>query len=206
MKNIIGVLGGSMFFDASMVSVCIESATSGCVWFNHGLEWVANCKQLCLNFINHGTTGMLLMVCFLSPSTFGPGRAAPGTAFHSEGSQGWGHLEPCPEDTLLNAEMKLSWAWQILLLLFYDNTLNQGDDPRHGASEQWSPQVEHHKPWKKEFWYPLGKAAVIVKVFHSGKEPVICEARLICLWEAAAWNETRCDNLSSSKEKWFRGR
>lgn len=206
MKNIIGVLGGSTFFDASMVSVCLGSATSGCVWSTmvwNELQIASSCACISSSM---EPLGCCLWSVSCLPLHLGPGRAAPGIACPSEGSQGWGHLEPCPEDTLLNAEMKLSWAWRILLLLFYDNTLNQGDDPRHGASEQWSPQVEHHKTWKKEFWYPLGKAAVILKVFHSGKEPVICEARLICSWEAAAWNETRCDNLSSSKERWFRGR
>lgn len=91
-------------------------------------------------------------VCFLSFSLhLGLGRATPGIACPSEGSQGWGHLEPCPEDTLLNMEMKLSQAWQIFLWLFYDKTLSQQDDPKHGASEQWNPLVEHHRLWKKEF-------------------------------------------------------
>lgn len=59
---------------------------------------------------------------------------------------------------------------------------------------------------KKNFDTPQGKLLWFWRCFTQEKEPVICEARLIFSWEAAAWNETRCDNLSSSKKRWFRGR
>lgn len=76
------------------------------------------------------------MVCFLSLSAPWAWERRSSTACPSEVSRGCGHLEPCLEDTLLTKEMKLSRAWQILLWLFYDNTLSQGDDPRHSALEQ----------------------------------------------------------------------
>lgn len=117
---------------------------------------LAHLKQLCLSSVNLRITRMMLMVCFLSLH-LGPGREAPGMACPSEGSQGWGHLESFPEDTLLNMEMKLSRAWQILVWLFYDNTLGQGDDPRRGAGELKTVGGTPQTLGKKNFNAPWGK-------------------------------------------------
>lgn len=140
------------------------------VVFGLTIVWneLANCKKLCLNSVNHRTAWKMLMVCFSSLSA--PRAWESGSRYHLPL---W-RLRRLRLPGALPRGQPVKRRDEVIMglvnspLAFY-NPLSQGDYPRCGVPERWSPIVEHHRPWQKELWYPLGKVVMIFKVFHSGK-------------------------------------
>lgn len=163
-------------------------------WFgmSYKLPW-----QLCLNFINHGTTGMLYGLSLSAPTVI---LEASRHCLH-EGSEGWGHLEPLPGGHLLNDtedEVIMDLKWFLLLLFMIIPSARRSVQ---GMVLSVTTGGDYTSLGKR-FCYS-GEGCISEGV-SLRKEPVICETRLICSWEAAAWGKGQKVLITCQvREDWF---